>query len=645
MPTATEHAEEVLQRLRKRRTTSACYPCFKRKVRCEGGRPCQACVQRNHPEICHDENGPRSHKKARSKQNVATPRQEPAADGSDSLRTSAVQSTSPESQAWRAPSERNVSLTASNIESRVGKFSAINFLRNRLSATPQKTRDDLQAGIGIGNANVQIPSVAPLGPAGQNADQAPERQEVLKYFRCFHDSVMTIYPVAPDPVALESVVYDTLTTGQELLDPRQIAVVLACLALGAQFSENVAGSRDEISRDLINRSHAYLQRVNYVFQPSVEVVQALLMIGIALQNLGQSDAAWALLGLNYRLAQSLELQVCAPVDDVSKSPALLWKAIIWQDCLLSLRYDRVPLSHESNDMPDQTRPGQKDLSYFEAMEKVCNVGIDMLRPPQWRRSDTEEITTRLQTLEDIISRGCEHLRSHSGTRTRQQRFEYFALRLHSSLLRAELCRPGFPSTESEADQRRWSIRAQGISSLVTAVEAYLELCKFSNVPLRLWSMTQAAISCALVLALLDSQRASEAPPGLLQRLVEALRIGLAPIELAEGNLQGLCLMRAKAAGLLQSLLADEHIVAPQPARQCFVPQVDEDVLTNTPVPTGFDEATFNEAVGWPTDFSLFGPAFADSVLDFDMGQQWPGTASGQESSIVHATIGYKGSDL
>lgn len=44
--------DDFLRRKRKVREHKACYPCRQRKVRCDLGRPCKTCVEREHPELC-----------------------------------------------------------------------------------------------------------------------------------------------------------------------------------------------------------------------------------------------------------------------------------------------------------------------------------------------------------------------------------------------------------------------------------------------------------------------------------------------------------------------------------------------------------------------------------------------------------------
>lgn len=51
-PYDTSVVDALLQRKRKTRSITSCYPCRQRKVRCNGHVPCSSCVKRDHPELC-----------------------------------------------------------------------------------------------------------------------------------------------------------------------------------------------------------------------------------------------------------------------------------------------------------------------------------------------------------------------------------------------------------------------------------------------------------------------------------------------------------------------------------------------------------------------------------------------------------------
>ena len=52
--TSRTEVDEILSKRRKHRGGRACYPCSKRKVKCDSSEhmPCTTCVRRGHPEIC-----------------------------------------------------------------------------------------------------------------------------------------------------------------------------------------------------------------------------------------------------------------------------------------------------------------------------------------------------------------------------------------------------------------------------------------------------------------------------------------------------------------------------------------------------------------------------------------------------------------
>ena len=58
---------------------------------------------------------------------------------------------------------------------------------------------------------------------------------------------------------------------------------------------------------LVQRAFEALRLANFMLRPSFDVVQGLLVIGNCLQDYGQSDGSWVLLGTTVRLAQAMGL--------------------------------------------------------------------------------------------------------------------------------------------------------------------------------------------------------------------------------------------------------------------------------------------------------------------------------------------------
>lgn len=78
------------------------------------------------------------------------------------------------------------------------------------------------------------------------------------------------------------------------------------------------------------RSFQALRLANFLLRPSLDIVQSLLILGNTLQNNGQSDAAWALLGTTVRLAQTLGLHTERGIshwpEHAKQKAKLLWYA-------------------------------------------------------------------------------------------------------------------------------------------------------------------------------------------------------------------------------------------------------------------------------------------------------------------------------
>lgn len=52
---AQEEVDAIIRTKRKAREPKACYPCHTRKVKCDRNLPCDACVKRDHPDLCSHE--------------------------------------------------------------------------------------------------------------------------------------------------------------------------------------------------------------------------------------------------------------------------------------------------------------------------------------------------------------------------------------------------------------------------------------------------------------------------------------------------------------------------------------------------------------------------------------------------------------
>lgn len=204
----------------------------------------------------------------------------------------------------------------------------------------------------------------------------PTHTDILKYIICVHSpftrsatnflsrysqhyqaTVYPFYPLVADSDDLESLICFYLerasirdSSGVTIFDSNikqedvaKASLLLAILASGTQFSDLATADRIQLSREFstltalllailsdhcaARRSFHCARLANFLVRPTVDTIQALLILGHVLQNDGQADAAWALLGTTTRLGQSLGLHATSQNSNPSfgqKKRARLW---------------------------------------------------------------------------------------------------------------------------------------------------------------------------------------------------------------------------------------------------------------------------------------------------------------------------------
>ncbi|OOO06197.1 hypothetical protein OAory_01018580 [Aspergillus oryzae] len=154
-----------------------------------------------------------------------------------------------------------------------------------------------------------------------------------------------------------------------------ISLLLATLSAGAYYSDLDLAQQSYICHDLARRSFQALRLANFLFRPSLDVVQALLVLDNMFQNNGQSDAAWALLGTTVRLAQTIGLHTERSIAYLPQYMQLkaktLWY-VLAVDPYCSLRnlglsgllFDKDDLVQFLRALPDTLRSLHLSLLYF-----------------------------------------------------------------------------------------------------------------------------------------------------------------------------------------------------------------------------------------------------------------------------------------
>lgn len=234
-----------------------------------------------------------------------------------------------------------------------------------------------------------------------------------------------------------------------------------------------------------------------------------------------AGTAWSLLGLTIRLAQGLGLhQACPPHIPTEKvfPRSRIWWAVIWQDSLLSITYDRnAALDVNTMPMPQHFGPVS---SYHASMYRMCRLSLEIIRDrakPCAARDHVARINQHREEIQGIMRDAAEHLRDSRQCNTSRETLEHWALYLHTSYAMSELCRPAVsPSTSSEIVK---SFKPVCIENLVNTIEAFLGLNNITFFARQSWAAVHRGLSSALLLGILGVHRHNERARKLIARFV------------------------------------------------------------------------------------------------------------------------------
>ncbi|BDD61745.1 hypothetical protein MAP00_006772 [Monascus purpureus] len=570
-----QEVNRVLQLKRKQREARACYPCRQRKVKCDNGHPCRTCSKRGHPEICTYDIGSPSHgrqsslersRSVRSKQVsrdigspglndtssglIAGPERNPTTATSVTGNVHSLQSRvlgSAQSGVVNSPEETTAATDEGSKDYPSvysGDNSVVSLLRSRAQDPNESMAREARSVLGLQNTCCSYPFMDLR--TKQDRWMAllkvlPQKEEVSRYFHFYRIRAYPFNPILVDMDHFESELctYLNAYSAGELRDQKRISerwnsgkavgyisLLLAILATGVHFSDVENPTRSELCQDLARRCFQALRLSNFLFRPSLDTIQALLILGNTLQNSGQSDAAWALLGTTVRLAQTLGLHTERSVshwpDSLKPKAKSLWLNIAWQDCLLSLCYDRPCIVSLSGWMLDAEFASRWDLSYTDIMHYLCRYGLEITKEKSPGENETSDAIDALRSLDNIYGRAQRHLQDRGNCRTLQQHLEHLALRMHFSFAVSVFCRPAIRKSQSVLLNPHGDIlRKRAREGLINASAAFLDFQALSIVPLRTWSMIHTALSSTLLLCLWEETRNDPECWNLQHQVIEA----------------------------------------------------------------------------------------------------------------------------
>lgn len=224
-----------------------------------------------------------------------------------------------------------------------------------------------------------------------------------------------------------------------------------------------------------------------------------------------AGTAWSLLGLTIRLAQGLGLHRSCPNSTPAEEKTLrskVWWAIIWQDSLLSITYDRASstatMDQHITPVPQSYAPVGH---YYSSMYRLCKVGLDIVRDRatvMTARETYSRINEHRDSIQSIMRDSAEYLRDSRMCTSLRESLEHWALYLHSSYILAELCRPAISSASADSELAR-AFKQFCIDNLVNCIEAFLGLQNITPYASQSWASVHRALSSALLLGIMGKQ--------------------------------------------------------------------------------------------------------------------------------------------
>ena len=295
----------------------------------------------------------------------------------------------------------------------------------------------------------------------------------------------------------------------------RVSMLCALLACGAQMSDDSPAQRTETSRGLAQHAFDFARLANWLLRPKSDTIQAMLLLSLFLQNDGQADAAWSLLGTVSRLAMSMGLHKMSPASGAmneTEGHAEIWAMCKWQDCVLSMCFDRPVATSSQAATSDELRNAMSTYhTHADCMGGLVRLSSEWLAEPEATRASTANICRYIDYLDALEARDNSTEQMIPSRPSRRTLIERMTLQLYAGYLRGVMCRPALGRTSRLAsDSLADKILRNAISGTLRTMSAFVELSKLTKLPLRTWSMIHAGLSSAIMVEFVeDATRSSQ----------------------------------------------------------------------------------------------------------------------------------------
>jgi Fungal specific transcription factor domain len=380
----------------------------------------------------------------------------------------------------------------------------------------------------------------------------PEEEECTRLFAVYKNVSQMVFPGVANLDKLEQELFqfhlcrsqETRETGidEQTIYGKSltwIALLFSILASGSHFSDFYdKRTRSLTSKAFICCSFECLRITNFLSHPNLETLQAMLVFINVLLNMYNAGVSWAMLGLLIRLAQSQGLHKdsrSSSSSEMQNERAKIWWAILWQDSLISIIYDRggcvIDVS-SSIGIPQEFDVEQGQWKFERCMYEVCRIGLEVVRERDLR-SNLHETQIRMDEHEREILRlenaAAPWMRDLQYCTSFKERQQSLIFNIHKFYLMSEIFRPALNPNAHKTDRSR-RMRQVCIDSLVSVVRAWSELLQIGGYPHRSWPAMHRTLSSALLLGILKEHEHDPKVLSLLKEFLQGLEDSVGGID-------------------------------------------------------------------------------------------------------------------
>lgn len=297
-------------------------------------------------------------------------------------------------------------------------------------------------------------------------------------------------------------------------------------------------------------------------------------------------------------------------------------AIVWQDSLLSLCFDRPPTAATTIVSPDMSSLRSSDLSYVDAMYALVEGvlgGVNLSNSTP----GFETMNSIIRDIEKIYTQVQIHLQQPEKCSNIQQKCEYYAFRLHTSFVMAWFSRMAFRSRPCPEHllQVRAVLIGKGKRCLMDSLQAYLHLQPLCMLASRSWAFIHNGLSSALLLGLIGETRVNLEVRKLQGDLIDILSSGEDGSRTldTEGNVV-LSKLHGRALAALKNLYNDQSQIPPATSAS-QMPQQHQKSTNNQTPPNGVSHMSEPEQSVYSATFpySMSDPIYNPQSLNMMTG--------------------------